>query len=190
MEIDLENELEIQLDALAQLDELKKDYDKLLSQRASNLQNKVVASRAAHDENKRQLKSDVKKTSSFVKKIRAITAEGIQQCIRDTEQYNLTLYISEIVAAILETNYKATDSAAVVQLCIQLHRRYEEFTNPLINGLRESLLGTSNDDDKDIGKKKRIQIRVIIELYEAGLIIDDDFFCQLLRSLSGKGMKR
>ena len=41
-------------------------------------------------------------------KIRSINVEGLQQCIRDSESLNLTLYISEIVAAIVETNYKAT----------------------------------------------------------------------------------
>ena len=36
------------------------------------------------------------------------------------------------------------------------------------------------------GKRKRIQIRLIIELYQVGICLDDDFFSQLLRSLVGK----
>jgi hypothetical protein len=53
-------------------------------------------------------------------------------------------------------------------------------------GLRTSLLSPPADDDKDAGKTKRIQIRFIIELYQAGICIDEDFFGILLRSLVGK----
>lgn len=57
-------------------------------------------------------------------------------------------------------------------------------------GLKTSLLGPPADDDPEAGKKKRIQIRFMIELYQLGLFTEDDFFCQLLRSLLGKGKAR
>ena len=73
---ELESELEAQLDALQQLEELKKEKEELLKQRDSNSPSQVVQLRAIHDANKKSLKSDVKKTSTFVKKMRAITQEG------------------------------------------------------------------------------------------------------------------
>ena len=36
------------------------------------------------------------------------------------------------------------------------------------------------------GKRKRIQIRFIVELFQVGICLDDEFFCQLLRALVGK----
>jgi hypothetical protein len=95
-----------------------------------------------------QLKSDMKKATAFVKKLRAINAEGtlilasnsticelfaiwcirlgLQQCLRDADAVNLTLYISEIVGGILETSFKATDVPGIVQLCVVMHKRYVE----------------------------------------------------------------
>ena len=125
-----------------------------IERRLSNSAANVKKSRDEHVKNKKSLKSDLKKTTAFVKKIRNINAEGLQQCIRDTESLNLTLYISEIVTALLETAFKAMDVAMIVKLCACLHKRYEEFTDPLIAGLRSSLLANPNADDSDGPKRE------------------------------------
>lgn len=180
----IEKEVEAQLDAQSQLEELKKERDELFALHNSNLTATVAAIRKSNDSSK--LKSDLKKTTAFVKKIKSINVEGLQQCIRDSETLNLTLYISEVVAAIAETNYKATDIPSMVKLCISLHRRYEEFTTGLISNLRSLFLSSSNDDDKEFAKKKRILIRFAIELYQVGVWPDADFFVEILRTLLGK----
>ena len=124
----------------------------------------------------------------------------MQQCIRDADILNLTLYSSEIVGAVLETTFKATDVPLVVQFSAVMHRRYEEYTTGLIGGLRSSLLATSTvapsssaaaggEDDKELGKKKRIQIRFAIELFQAGVWEDEAFFLELLRLLLGKSKR-
>ena len=100
---------------------------------------------------------------------------------------NLTLYISEIVAALLETKYKASEVSGIVRLCIQLHRRYDDFTLPLINGLQDGLLHQQTDEEA--GKRKRIQMRLLIELFENGLMTGDDYFVHLLKFLTGRGSK-
>jgi regulator of nonsense transcripts 2 len=182
----IENDFESQLEALSQIEQLKKERDEIMSVRAANLPVAIQSSRKEHEANKNQLKSDLKKTTAFVKKIRSINSEGLQQCIRDVETLNLSLYISEIVDAILETAYKATDVPGMVKLSAALHRRYAEFTVPLVSGLRAAMIAVPSDEDKDAGKRKRIQIRFSIELYQAGVIVDEDLFVALLRSLTGK----
>ena len=114
-----------------------------------------------------------------MKKLRALTPDAIVGCIRDVEQYNLTLYISEIVIAILETNFKATDVPNIVRLCGSLHRRYEEFTAPLLSGLMESLM-TPDGGDKEEAKKKRIQLRLAIELFQEGILSNETSIMKLL----------
>ena len=189
---DLDAEFGAQIEALAQLDDLAKEASELLAIKKSNSIPDVLTQRKSHESNKSNLKSDLKKTTAFVKKIKSINFEGLQQCIRDTETLNLTLYTSEIVAAIIETNYKATDIPGIIKLCICLHRRYEEFTNGLISGLKTMLLNTggsiSSEEGKELGKKKRIAIRLAIELYQNGIWpeISIEFFMELLRSLLGK----
>jgi len=187
---DLLEELEAQLEGLQLLEDLKKEINSAVEQRKSFSSANIPALRLANETSKSNLKSDVKKASAFVKKIRSITSEGLQQCIRDTESLNLTLYISEIVSALLETNYKPNDVPAIIRLCISLHHRYDDFTQPLLNGLQECLLQPFNEDEKDAGRKKRIQIRLIVELFEAGIYENSDFFLVLLRSLVGRGTKR
>lgn len=133
------------------------------------------------------MKSDLKKATAFVRKIRQITNEGLSQCIREIETLNLYLYVSEIVGAIVDTTFKSTDVPNIVSLCVCFHKRYEEFTKPLRQGLRQSLLAPSpNEDDKEFGLKRRIQIRFAIELYQVGILLDDNFFCDLLKHLLGR----
>jgi regulator of nonsense transcripts 2 len=145
---EIETELEAQLEALCCIEELKREKEEQIAARSMNFPNVVMTSRKQHEANKKQLKSDLKKTTAFVKKIRSINTEGLQQCIRDTETLNLTLYISEIVGAIVETAYKATDVPSMIKLCIDLHRRYDEFTEPLLNGLRSALFTAPAEDDQ------------------------------------------
>lgn len=145
-----EMEFEAQLEALSCIEELKKEKEELMINRAKNFPAVVAISRKEHEANRKQLKSDLKKTTAFVKKIRSINTEGLQQCIRDTETLNLTLYISEIVGAIVETAYKATDVPSMVKLCVELHKRYNVFTAPLLAGLRTALFTAPAEDDQGL----------------------------------------
>ena len=157
--------------------------------RALNFPSGVQKFRAEHQENKKQLKSDLKKGTAYAKKISAFTVDGLQQCIKDVDVLNLTPYISEIVDAILVVDFKITDVPAVVGLCVSLHRRYEDFTPPLIRGIRDALM-SDTEGQPDANKKKRIQLRFFIELFQSGLHCDEEFFCQYVRKLLGKTVIR
>ena len=160
-----ETEFEAQLEAMSCIEELKKEKEELLASRAKNFPAVVSISRKEHEANKKQLKSDLKKTTAFVKKIRSINTEGLQQCIRDTETLNLTLYISEIVGAIVETAYKATDVPSMVKLCIDLHKRYNEFTSPLLNGLKAALFTAPAEDDQGEECSSGMLLRNVAEIF-------------------------
>jgi hypothetical protein len=182
--------VEDELEVLTVLEQLTKEKEEFVATRQSFLPRNIGQKRKEF-QNSKLVKSDVKKSNAFVKKIKSINAEGIQQCLRDTDTLNLTLFISEIVAAILSIPFKATDVSMMVKLCQSLHAKYDEFTEPLITGLKTVLLspGGEGEGDAEVGKKKRIQIRFAIELYQAGLFNDEDFFNQLLRGLLGKPNK-
>jgi ElaB/YqjD/DUF883 family membrane-anchored ribosome-binding protein len=184
-----EESFEAQIELQAQLDTLQREKEALLSSRAVNLPQNIAAYRKQNEKLKAQLKSDLKKSNTFVKKLKTITAEGIQQCIRDTETVNLTLFVSEIVNAVVATTYKATDVTGMVKLCVSMHQRYEEFCEPLLTGLKQALLTPPVEDDPEAGKRKRIQIRFMVELYQAGLLSEDEYFVRLLKNLLGKGKR-
>jgi hypothetical protein len=163
---EIQKEFEAQLEALEHVEDLKREKEELIANRAANFPQVVAISRKEHESNKKQLKSDLKKTTAFVKKIRSINTEGLQQCIRDTETLNLTLYISEIVGAIVETAYKATDVPSMIKLCVHLHRRYDEFTSPLLNGLRVALFTAPGEDDQGpVYKYTFVHLCVYVNIY-------------------------
>lgn len=184
-----EESFEAQIELFAQVDALQKEKDALLTSRNSNLPQNITVYRKQNEKLKQQLKSDLKKSNAFVKKLKLINSEGINQCIRDTESLNLTLFTSEIVNAIVATTYKATDASLMVKLCICLHQKYEEFADPLVTGLKQAIIAPPAEDDQEAGKRKRIQIRFIIELYQAGLFFEDEYFFRLLKNLLGKGKR-
>jgi hypothetical protein len=175
-----EESFEAQIELQAQLDALQREKEALLSSRAVNLPQNIAAYRKQNEQLKAQLKSDLKKSNTFVKKLKTITAEGI---------VNLTLFVSEIVNAVVATTYKATDVTGMVKLCVSMHQRYEEFYEPLLTGLKQALLTPPAEDDPEAGKRKRIQIRFMVELYQAGLLSEDEYFVRLLKNLLGKGKR-
>lgn len=186
MSTGFEKDFEAQLEALTQLEALQKEKEELLNNRATNLPKSVITIRAKNEERKKNLKSDLKKSNAFVKKLKSINSEGIQQCIRDCDAINLTQFISEITNAIVATTFKATDCNNMVKLCVCLHQKYEQFTDPLVSGIKASLLSPPAENDNESGKRKRIQIRFLIELFQAGMFIEEEFFVTLLRNLIGK----
>jgi hypothetical protein len=67
--------------------------------------------------------------------------------------------------------------------------RYEEFTEGIVTGLKQSLMSVAapltpqsqaqaNEEEKDVGRKKRIQTRFALELFQvlSLLILDIDDF--------------
>lgn len=183
----IEQSFEVELELLAQIDAIQLEKDSLLNGRLVNLPQNIVAYRKQNEKAKQQLKSDLKKSNTFVKKLKLINTDGILQCIKDTESLNLNLFVSEIVSGIVATTYKATDVSHMVKLCICMHQKYDEFGDPLITGLKQAIIAQPAEDDPDAGKRKRIQIRFIVELYQAGFFSDDEYFVRLLKNLLGKG---
>lgn len=183
----IEQNFEVELELLAQIDAIQLEKDGLLNGRLANLPQNIAAYRKQNDKAKQQLISDLKRSNTFVKKLKLINTDGILQCIKDTETLNLNLFVSEIVSGIVSTTYKATDVSHMVKLCICMHQKYDEFAEPLLSGLKQAIIAQPSEDDPEAGKRKRIQIRFIVELYQAGFFSDDDYFVRLLKNLLGKG---
>lgn len=157
--------------------------------RARNLPGNVEKLWKEFEDNKKNLKSDLKKANSFLNKLKIVNAEGIQQCIRDADILNLGFHVLDIVGVIMDTNYRMPDVPAIAKLCGSLHRKYREFSSELIGKLKHSILSPVKDDDTEAFKKKRIQIRFTIELFDEGVFADEQFFVTLLNFLLKRGNK-
>lgn len=59
--------------------------------------------------------------------------------MKDLKSLNLTKYVSEIAAALVEAKLKMTDVQAAVNICLYLHRHYTEFTHHLLENWQKAL---------------------------------------------------
>ncbi|KAF4525965.1 hypothetical protein B566_EDAN000756 [Ephemera danica] len=93
-----------------------------------------------------RLDSSLKKNTAFVRKLKNFTANQEESLGRDMKTLNLSKYISEVAAAIVEAKLKMTDVPAAVKLCTMLHQTYAEFASHLIENWQKIM--TIKKDDK------------------------------------------
>ena len=144
----------------------------------------LVASRNAFETNKKSLKSDLKKCTAFVKKIKGGTAWSMKpdDIVKDIKTLNLSRYVEEVVAAILEAKLKVTDLPVVVALSRAMHERYPAFLENLVPGLWAVVTGKAADET---GKNKRIYVRLITEFLLNGIYTDTKPLIKLIADVTG-----
>lgn len=179
--MEAENEFEEQVNALKQYEEYQQEIQLLHTHRQENLSKIILdKKRSLHS---KQMKSDLKKATAFVKKIKMITSDGLLQCIRDVDKLNLTLYITEIISSLLDiTNIKITDVNNLIKLCEELYLRYDDFILILIQKMKEIVFL----QEEELQKRKRIHMRMLIEFFQLGLFTEEGFFILLFKDLTGK----
>lgn len=84
-----------------------------------------------------KLRSDVKKTTSLVRRLRLISEDTVLSLIQDCEKFNLTRYLTEIIDCFTEeTNLiKIKDCFFLAQVFSCIHLRYEDFSRLLLDRL-------------------------------------------------------
>lgn len=124
------------------------------------------------ENNKKKLKTDLKKCTTFVKKVKSgaawsMKASDIQQ---DISVLNLSRYVEEVVQAVTEPNIKITDVPTVTVLCMAMHQRYAEF----LPNLLPALWSVVNSASVDTAKLRRLYVRLLTEFLLNGLIPSKD----------------
>jgi hypothetical protein len=179
-----DDNIEQHLNALNQFHEYKKEILLFFENRSQYLPMNLSSLRLKYSLH--SLKSDLKKSTAFIKKIKLMTTEGLNQCLREIQTLNLTLYISEIISSLIETNIKPNDVCQVMLLCVELFLRYDDFILPFLTALKESIVSR----EEETLKRKRIHIRILMELYQLGLFTEDNFFIVLMKDLTGKSFPK
>ncbi|POM68736.1 Regulator of nonsense transcripts 2, partial [Phytophthora palmivora] len=156
--------------ALAQLQDLQRQSETRACLRSANCLSNVSLVRAQLSSVK--LKSDIKRSSAFVKKLRVLSEANAESLLRDAAELNLTRYVSECVAALADAPLKAADLAAAVKVASLLHQRYEDFAPGIQRALVGSFEASYASDDKSKMLKRRLLLRLLCELYLAGVLDD------------------
>jgi regulator of nonsense transcripts 2 len=144
----------------------------------------IISSRKAFEVNKKSLKSDLKKCTAFVKKIKTGGAWSMKpdDIVRDISTLNLSRYVEEVVAAILEAKLKLTDLPVVIALCKAMHERYQMFLPALMTGLWSVIHGKPTEET---GKLRRIYVRLLTELILNGLSTETKPLMKLIAETTG-----
>ena len=125
----------------------------------------------------KSLDSGIKRNTAFIKKLKqVITDDNIEHLCKEIKALNLTRYVSEVVAAIVDFKPKCSISA-LTRICILMHSRYADFTSDLIPKLQKLIEVPSsfeNDQEKKYfyNRKKEV-LKLFAELFLYGVILDD-----------------
>lgn len=125
-----------------------------------------------------KLDSSLKKNTAFVKKIKNFSSLQLDTYLKDMSGLNLSKYISEIAAAIVEAKLKMTDVTAAIKLCSTLHQIYADFSQHLFENWQKLL--SFKVGEKIVNPSKlRVDLRFYAELVSAGLFNNKTAFTLL-----------
>lgn len=151
----------------------------------------LVELRARHNSMRKMLKSDLKRCTAFVKKVKTATSFHCSDAlplsshplIKDVETLNLSRYVEEIASSLFEAKLKVTDVPLLIALSSAIHERYEEYIPTLTPKLLYFVQATANNSNassegnEDQGgglafKQRRVYLRLLTELIQNGMITD------------------
>lgn len=156
------------------------------------------------EQTKKSLKSDFKKCTAFVKKLKSgsfPTPSEVTSPNSAIRTLNLSRYVEEVAAAIVEpggggSKVKLTDVPGIVTLCVEMHRRYDGFVEGMIPVLLAGVGGagggganpsSANDGDDGNGSSipRRICLRLLTEFIIHGIVTDTKPILKVIAEAAG-----
>ena len=183
------SDLQGELDACAALEQYVDVTSSRRSTRLSQDGSSLKTSRLEHSDaiKKNKVKSDLKRSTAFIKKIKSnLTIANLGIVVSDIQTLNLTRHTTEVAQALFDAKIKPVDSSAAVTLIIEMNTRYKDFL-PAIVQLYAAALKNEKDskkskdkspplDPKEKGRIRRMGIRILTELaLSAGAGTNDEF---------------
>lgn len=125
-----------------------------------------------------KLDSNLKKNTTFVKKLKNFSASQVDSLTKDISGLNLTKYVSEVAAALVDAKLKMTDIGPAVKLCSTLHQIYSDFSQHLFENWQKVLVIKLGDKIAN-PSKLRVDLRFYADLVNAGLFNNKTAFTLL-----------
>ncbi|XP_018409245.1 PREDICTED: regulator of nonsense transcripts 2 [Nanorana parkeri] len=120
-----------------------------------------------------KLDSSLKKNTAFVKKLKTITEQQRDALSHDFNGLNLSKYIAEAAASVVEAKLKISDVNCAVHLCSLFHQRYADFAQSLLQVWKKHFEARKEDKTPNI-TKLRTDLRFIAELTIIGIFTDKE----------------
>ena len=118
-----------------------------------------------------KLDSSLKKNTAFIRKIKNFTDGQRDVVKKEMASLNLTKYIGEVAAALVEAKLKTTDLAAALEISSFLHQRYAEFSEQLMENWQKALSFKKDNGEKAVPNpsKLRVDLRFYADLVSVGI---------------------
>lgn len=157
---------------------IKEFQERLISKQELRAANQNAPNVRPPESHFSKLDSNVKKNTSFVKKIKNFTANQLDTYIKDMYGLNLSKYISEVAAGLVDAKLKMTDVYAVVKLSSLLNQTYGDFSQLLFENWQKNL--SIKPGDKIANPSKlRVDLRLYADLVQAGIFNNKHAFTLL-----------
>ena len=114
-----------------------------------------------------KLDSSIKRNSAFVKKLKNLTETTKDAVLKDITSLNLSKYLTEVVAALVDLKLKASEIGMYLEICSRIHRMYPEFQALFMEQWQRSLPKTSQEITNYT--KLRNDLRIFSELILIGI---------------------
>ncbi|XP_060521085.1 regulator of nonsense transcripts 2 isoform X2 [Cylas formicarius] len=161
------------------LDSFKREMEeKFQLKQALRAANQNAAATRPNDSHFTKLDSSLKKNTAFVKKIKNFSSSQVEIYLKDMTGLNLSKYISEIAAAIVDSKLKMNDVPAAVRMCSVLHQTYSEFSQHLFENWQKALPVKAGEKIQN-PSKLRVDLRFYAELLLAGIFSNKNAFSLL-----------
>ncbi|KAF5279411.1 hypothetical protein FQA39_LY05521 [Lamprigera yunnana] len=157
---------------------IKETQDRLQAKTEMRLANQAAPNSRPSEAYFSKLDSNFKKNTTFVKKIKSFSSTQLESYLRDMSGLNLTKYISEIAAAIVDAKLKMTDINGALKMCSILHQQYAEFSQYLFENWQK-ILTLKVGDKISNPSKLRVDLRFYAELVSIGLFTNKNAFTLL-----------
>ncbi|XP_049955092.1 regulator of nonsense transcripts 2-like [Schistocerca serialis cubense] len=115
-----------------------------------------------------KLDSSLKKNTAFVRKLKTFTGSQLPSLLRDMSTLNLSKYVSEVAAALVDAKLKMVDVWPAVQLCSLMHQTYADF-GPFLLDNWQKVLSLKKDEKIANQAKLRVDLRFYAELISVGI---------------------
>lgn len=94
--------------------------------------------------------------------------------MKDLGQLNLTKYISEVAASIVEAKLKMSDINFFLELCTRLNCVYADFSGQLMEAWRKSFANAVTSGTVKNPSKYRIDLRLFADLVALNVLPSND----------------
>lgn len=146
----------------------------------------LVEKRKEFEANKKKLKTDLKKCTAFVKKIKSGSVWSMKAADveKDISTLNLSRYVEEVVNGLMESTIKPKlgDIPLFLSLIRAMHFRYSNFLGLLVPQLWSVVNGKTTSDTV---KLRRLYLRVLLRLNLSGIVTETKPFTKCLAEAAG-----